>query len=73
MKKVCWEVCVILKENNPIRGNIELIPCNDKRTAIRIANRIKEHKYDFCYDYEAIYVQANNGSELLDDHEIKIT
>lgn len=72
MKRIYWEVCVILKEMNLCRGNVELIPCKDKRTAIRIANTIKEHKYKINYDYDAIYVQANNGSELLDDCEICI-
>ena len=72
MKRIYWEVCVILKELNPCRGNVELIACKDKRTAIRIANKIKEHKYQSDYDYDAIYVQANNGTEMLDDYEMRI-
>ena len=72
MKRINWEVCVILKEMTPCRGNVELIACSDKRTAIRIANKIKEHKYVTDYDYDAIYVQANNGTELLDECEIHI-
>ena len=72
MKRINWEVCVILKEMRPIRGNVELIDCRDKRTAIRIANKIKEHKYAIDYDYSSVYVQAHNGTELLDDCEIHI-
>lgn len=72
MKRIYWEVCVILKEMDPARGNVELIPCENKRTAIRTATKIKEHKYLFDYDYDAIFVQANNGTEILDDCEIRI-
>lgn len=72
MKRIYWEVCVILKEQDPCRGNVELIACKDKREAIRIANRIKEHKYTTDYAYDAIFVQANNGAEILDDCEMRI-
>lgn len=72
MKRINWEVCIILKEPDPCRGNVELIPCKDKRTAIRTANKVKAHKHAFDYDYEAIYVQANDGTEMLDDREIRI-
>lgn len=72
MKRIYWEVCIILKEPDPCRGNVELIPCKDKRTAIRTANQIKDHRHAFAYDYEAIFVQANNGTEMLDDCEIRI-
>ena len=72
MKRINWEVCVILKEFNPCRGNVELIACKDKRTALRIANKIKEHKYTIDYNYDAIFVQANNGTEILDDYEMRI-
>jgi hypothetical protein len=72
MKRIYWEVCVLLKNPDPIRGNVELIACKDKRTAIRTANQIKDHKHASNYDYDAIYVQANNGVEILDDCEIRI-
>lgn len=72
MKRIYWEVCVILKEQNACRGNVELIACKDKREAIRIANKIKSHQHITDYDYDAIYVQANNGTEILDDCEICI-
>lgn len=72
MARINWEVCVILKEDRPVRGNVELIPCKDRRTALQTANRIKDRKWDFNYDYESIFVQANNGAEMLDDREIRI-
>ena len=72
MKRIYWEIYVILKVPTPYHRNIELIPCEDKRTAIRIANKIKEHKYKIDYDYDAIYIQAHNGAELLDDREMRI-
>lgn len=72
MKRIYWEICVILKTYDPCRGNVELIPCKDKRTAIRIANKIKEHTHKVDYDYDAIYVQANNGTELIDGCEMLI-
>ena len=72
MKRIYWEVCVILKTPDPCRGNVDLIDCKDKLSALRIANKIKAHKYKVDYDYDAIYVQASNGTELLDACEIHI-
>lgn len=72
MTRINWEICIVLKDPDPCRGNTELIPCKDKRTAVRTANKIKDHKHTFDYDYDAIFVQANNGEEILDDCEIRI-